>query len=60
MNYNFEWDFNKAKLNLKKHNVSFEQATYVFRDVENNNYNIRIISARKATKNEKNSYNMRK
>ena len=32
MQYNFEWDLKKAKSNLIKHNVSFEQATTVFRD----------------------------
>lgn len=30
--YNFEWDPAKAKVNFKKHGVSFEQATAVFRD----------------------------
>ena len=28
----FEWDRNKEKLNIKKHNVTFEQASYVFAD----------------------------
>ncbi|MCP4749618.1 MAG: BrnT family toxin [Proteobacteria bacterium] len=32
MLYNFEWDPNKAKSNHKKHGISFEQATAVFRD----------------------------
>lgn len=32
MNYDFEWDTNKARLNLRKHGVSFEQAATVFRD----------------------------
>ena len=27
----FEWDSNKAKLNLKKHSVSFEEASQYFR-----------------------------
>ena len=95
MNYNFEWDSNKAKSNLIKHKVSFEIATSVFKDknlisvfdeihsdneerwatigldtktrtlvvihtyisIEHNNCNIRIISARKATKNEEKIYN---
>ena len=95
MNYNFEWDPNKAKSNLIKHKVSFEVATSVFKDknlisvfdeihseneerwatigldiktrtlvvvhtyisTHNNNCNIRIISARKATKNEEKIYN---
>ena len=30
--YNFEWDPKKARLNLNKHNTSFEQATAVFQD----------------------------
>ncbi|MBI5207538.1 MAG: BrnT family toxin, partial [Candidatus Firestonebacteria bacterium] len=32
MQYNFEWDFNKAKINITKHKVSFEQAATVFKD----------------------------
>ena len=28
----FEWDPRKAKLNLRKHGVSFEEATTAFRD----------------------------
>ncbi|MBL0708145.1 MAG: BrnT family toxin [Sulfurimonas sp.] len=32
MNYNFEWDSNKAKSNIIKHKISFEDATYVFKD----------------------------
>ncbi len=32
MRYQFEWDFAKAAVNLKKHGVSFEQATDVFKD----------------------------
>jgi uncharacterized protein len=28
----FEWDENKARSNLKKHGVSFEEATEVFED----------------------------
>ena len=32
MNYNFEWDVNKARTNLSKHKISFESATSVFRD----------------------------
>ena len=31
-NYNFSWDLKKAKSNIKKHKVSFEQATQVFLD----------------------------
>jgi uncharacterized protein len=28
----FEWDPRKAQLNLRKHRISFEEATTVFRD----------------------------
>jgi uncharacterized DUF497 family protein len=89
MNYNFEWDFNKAQSNIIKHRITFENASSVFKDtnaisifdeeysqnedrwitigldlqtrtlvtINKNNCNIRIISARKATKNEKDIYN---
>jgi uncharacterized DUF497 family protein len=30
--YQFEWDPKKARANLRKHEVSFEQATTVFKD----------------------------
>ena len=33
MKYNFQWDLQKAKSNLQKHNVSFEEATSVFDDM---------------------------
>lgn len=94
MNYNFEWDRNKARTNLSKHKISFENATSVFRDeqaisvadeehseseerwltigmdevtrtlvvihtfmsIDDNNCNIRLISARKATKKEQEIY----
>ena len=93
MNYNFEWDRNKARTNLSKHKISFEGATSVFKDeraisiadeehseeerwltigvdevtrtlvvihtyisVDENNCNIRLISARKATKKEQEIY----
>lgn len=94
MNYNFEWDPNKAKSNSAKHNIDFECAVFVFKDknaisiydeehsesedrwvtigmdcetrtlvvvhtfvsIEANSCNIRIISARKATKNEQKIY----
>jgi uncharacterized DUF497 family protein len=85
----FEWDPKKAETNLKKHGVSFEEASTAFRDplsltiddplhssdeerliligMSHNNRmlviahteirdNIRIISARKATKKERNNY----
>ena len=32
MNYDFEWDPAKDRLNRKNHGVRFEQATHVFRD----------------------------
>jgi hypothetical protein len=32
MHWIFEWDENKAKANLKKHKVSFEEAKTVFND----------------------------
>lgn len=28
----FEWDFEKEKINIEKHGVTFEQAAYVFSD----------------------------
>jgi uncharacterized DUF497 family protein len=89
-NLKFEWDPEKAKKNLKKHGVSFEEASTIFDDpqfisfldeehstdeeriitigmsdkirilmaahTERRNL-IRIISARKATKNEEKFYN---
>ena len=89
----FEWDSNKAEINIKKHQVSFEEAITVFydddalfmSDPEHSSYeqrflllgrsnvenllvvvhcerdeNIRIISARKATKNEIKQYQERR
>ena len=32
MQYNFEWDPDKAQANRRKHGVSFEEAATVFRD----------------------------
>ena len=32
MKSNFEWDENKARSNLRKHHVSFQEATTVFSD----------------------------
>ncbi len=91
--YNFEWDFYKARSNQSKHGVSFQQATQVFKDPialtlfdeehgldeerwttlgqlpdgqyllvihtfeqQDNRIDIRMISARKATKNEIRQY----
>lgn len=33
MQYNFKWDPNKARTNLKKHGISFEMAANVFKDL---------------------------
>ena len=92
---NFVWDENKAEINLRKHGVSFTEASTVFDDYDalqiydpdhsdeedrfimlgmssalrilvvchcyrESNEQIRIISARKATKNETVTYNGRK
>jgi len=32
MRYDFEWDIRKARSNVRKHNVSFERASTIFRD----------------------------
>ena len=94
MQYNFEWDQEKAISNIKKHNISFEESASIFQDsnminlyddehsenedrwisigisnlgkiivvshtyieLSNVNYDIRIISARKANKQEINQY----
>ncbi len=94
MKYIFEWDFKKAKTNLAKHGISFEEASEVFKDknmisifdekhsededrwitigmdiktrtlvvvhtfltIDSDNTKIRVISARKATKNEQKIY----
>ncbi len=94
MQFNFEWDPDKAKLNRQKHKVSFELAATIFSDptsltiydeehsesedrwitlgisqngnllvvihafneIDNETANIRIISARKATKRELKQY----
>jgi hypothetical protein len=85
----FEWDSDKAKRNIKIHNVSFDEASTVFKDIlsltiydpihsnkedrfvlignsfknrlivvifTERNDKIRIISARKAIKNERKQY----
>ena len=90
MKFRFEWDPEKAKINLKKHGVDFEEASTIFDDpqfisfldeehsAEEERYitiglsiksrlimiahaeredRIRIISARKASKNEEKFYN---
>jgi uncharacterized protein len=92
----FEWDTNKEKINVQKHGITFEQASYVFADPfalsqyddehsenedrwillgkslnetilvvvhtfrDNDGVEfVRIISARKATKREKQTYQKR-
>ena len=87
----FEWDDNKARINIEKHGITFEEASTVFEDEEAILFDdpehseeeerflllgisqqtnllivchcyrgadevIRIISARKATKNERKQY----
>ncbi|MDR1018591.1 MAG: BrnT family toxin [Lachnospiraceae bacterium] len=87
----FEWDEGKNRINIKKHGISFEEASTAFLDEEGlylhdfahsvdeerflllgmssvskllvvchciseNNGNIRIISARRSTKNESKQY----
>ncbi len=32
VHYRFEWDQNKARINLAKHKISFEEAAMVFKD----------------------------
>ena len=32
INYNFKWDVKKAKLNIAKHDISFEEAATIFQD----------------------------
>ena len=97
MQYNFEWNLNKAKQNYNKHKVSFDRAAEIFLDpfmvsiydtehskseerwitigkdrndvplvvihtfneVDRNNCVIRIISVRRATKNEIKEYSKR-
>lgn len=89
MNQQFEWDSDKASRNLKKHGVSFDEASTVFDDplfitfldeehsIDEERYitlglsemnrllliahtdregRLRIISARKATRNERRFY----
>ena len=61
----FEWDSEKEKVNINKHGITFEQASYVFADpfalnkYDDNIEYVRIISARKATNNEQQSYQRR-
>jgi len=32
MRYEFEWNIKKAKANIRKHGISFDRATTIFRD----------------------------
>jgi uncharacterized protein len=32
MRFDFDWDYRKAKTNVRKHSISFERATTIFRD----------------------------
>jgi len=92
--YYFEWDPDKADLNIRKHKVSFQRAAEVFKDphaisifddehsqeedrwitmgsdyngrilvvshtfrrIDKGSFRIRIISSKKATKNERKQY----
>ena len=94
MQYNFEWDPKKAKVNRLKHKVSFEHAATIFKDpqaisiydtrhshdeerwitmgldsngsllvvhhtfeqIDKNAVIVRVISSRRATKNEEKQY----
>lgn len=40
----FEWDFRKAKSNLRKHGVSFDEAASAFRDILSFTYDDEIHS----------------
>ena len=61
----FEWDENKNRINIEKHGISFDEASTVFYDdyailfddPDHSDEIIRIISARKATKQETKTYN---
>jgi hypothetical protein len=94
MRYNFDWDPNKERQNIRKHKLAFRRAATVFRDpnhisiydeahsetedrwitigvdqngiiqvvvhtfehIDKNTFEIRIISARKATRKEETQY----
>ncbi len=59
----FEWDETKNQINQRKHGIDFDEAKTVFYDdnashcYRSEDNIIRIISARKATKNEIKTYN---
>jgi uncharacterized protein len=50
MGLRFEWDQRKAALNLKKHGVSFQEATSIFADT------LSITGARRASRSEQKEY----
>ena len=52
----FEWDRLKDDENRSKHGVSFEEASTVFADPEEEDDLFRIISAREATSHERKAY----
>jgi uncharacterized DUF497 family protein len=71
MPYRFEWNSRKATLNIRKHGVSFDEASTVFDDplavifagrlllvsfAEQPGNLLRLISARVATRNERQDY----
>ncbi|MDE7219123.1 MAG: BrnT family toxin [Oscillospiraceae bacterium] len=53
MELTFEWDEEKDRINRQKHGISFETASYVFRDEY---YIDRLISARLAMESERRLY----
>ena len=56
MQIRFEWDSIKAAVNLRKHGVSFEDATLAFGEDDEGTEIIRIISARAADRKERKRY----
>ena len=60
MLYRFTWDASKAFHNLKKHQAAFEEAVTVFEDplarIHDDPALIRLISARRATRHEREDY----
>ena len=64
MSLEFEWDHDKAKRNIKKHGVSFEEAMTVFadplsltiHDPDHSDEEDRIITASVATRQERKKY----
>jgi uncharacterized DUF497 family protein len=50
MRYYFEWDPQKAKINLQKHRISFERACTIFKDPHANKIRIGQKSNKKRNK----------